>query len=79
MTTTLQMTNTLLCSGQLTNRVCTEKSKEFLSALNLKSDSHLPTENYFICFNDSSSKLIKNVFYFILKALFVLKIFKFFS
>ena len=31
----------------------------------------------FICFNDSPSKMMKNVFYFILKALFVLKIFKF--
>ena len=38
----------------------------------LKSDSHLP-KKFFICFNDSPSKMIKNVFYFILKALFVLK------
>ena len=38
----------------------------------LKSDSHLP-KKIFICFNDSPSKMIKNVFYFILKALFVLK------
>ena len=30
----------------------------------------------FICFNDSPSKIMKNAFYFILKALFVLKIFK---
>ena len=29
-----------------------------------------------ICFNDSPSKMIKNVFYFNLKAFFVLKIFK---
>ena len=34
---------------------------------------------FFICFNDSFSKLMKNYFYFILKALFVLKIFKFLS
>ena len=40
----------------------------------LKSDSHL-----FTCFNDSPSKLTKNAFYFILKALFVLKIFAFLS
>ena len=33
----------------------------------------------FICFNESSLKLMKNAFYFILKALFVLKIFRFFS
>ena len=30
-----------------------------------------------ICFNDSSLKILKNIFYFTLKALFVLKIFKF--
>ena len=30
----------------------------------------------YICFNDSPSKTIKNAFYFILRALFVLKIFK---
>ena len=30
-----------------------------------------------ICFNDSPSKMMKNAFYFMLKALFVLKIFKF--
>ena len=45
---------------------------------NLKSDSHLQ-ECFFICFNHSPSKMMKNVFYFILKALFVLKIFKFLS
>ena len=45
----------------------------------LKLDSHLPKKSFFICFNDSSSKLIKNVFYFILKAHFILKIFKFLS
>ena len=30
-----------------------------------------------ICFNDNRSKMKKNPFYFILKALFLLKIFKF--
>ena len=34
---------------------------------------------FFICFNNSPSKVMKNVFYFILKALFVLKIFKLLS
>ena len=34
---------------------------------------------FFICFNDSPSKMMKNAFYFILKALSVLKIFKFLS
>ena len=33
--------------------------------------------SFFICFNDSPSKMMKNAFHFILKALFVLKIFKF--
>ena len=32
---------------------------------------------FFVCFNDSPSKIMKNAFYFIIKALFVL-IFNFF-
>ena len=37
-----------------------------------------PSKNiFFICFNDSPSKMMKNAFYFNLKALFVLKVFKF--
>ena len=47
--------------------------------LTLKSDSHLPKKYIFICFNKSPLKMMKNAFYFILKALFVLKIFKFLS
>ena len=43
---------------------------------NLKLDCN-PQKN--ICFNDSPSKMMKNAFYFILKALFVLKIFKLLS
>ena len=42
----------------------------------LYSDSNLPKKCY-ICFNDSPSKMMKNAFYFILKAFFVHKIFKF--
>ena len=34
-------------------------------------------KDFFICFNSSPSKLMKNAFHFILKALFVLKMFKF--
>ena len=34
---------------------------------------------FFICFNDSPSKMMKNALSFILKALFVLKIFNFLS
>ena len=44
---------------------------------NLKSDSDLPKK--IICFNDSPSKMMKDAFYFILKALLVLKVFKFLS
>ena len=45
----------------------------------LKSDFHLPQKFCFIYFHDSPSKMIKNAFYFILKALFVFNIFKFLS
>ena len=34
---------------------------------------------FFICFNGSPSKMMKNAFYFILKSLFVLKTFKLLS
>ena len=44
----------------------------------LNSDSHLP-KIFFICFNESPLKMLKNAFCFILKALFVLKIFNFLS
>ena len=44
----------------------------------LKPDSHLP-KKFFVCFNDSPLKMMKNALYFILKALFVLKIFRFLS
>ena len=33
----------------------------------------------FVCFNENSLKMMKSAFYFILKALFVLKIFTFLS
>ena len=45
----------------------------------LKSNSHLPKKHCFICFNESLLKMMKNGFYFILKALFVLKKFKYLS
>ena len=47
-----------------------------LEQLLLKSDFHLP-KKYVICFIESYLKMMKNTFYFILKALFVIKIFKF--
>ena len=54
------------------------RSSTFLRS-NLKSDSRLPKKFLFICFNESPLKMIKNTFYFILKAIFVLKIFEFLS
>ena len=45
----------------------------------LKLDSHLPKKFCFICFTESPLKMMKNAFYFILKALLVLKVFKFLS
>ena len=52
-------------------------SKETISIF--KSDSHLPKKISFIFFNESLLKIMKNTFYFTLKALFVLRIFKFLS
>ena len=49
-----------------------------LNKIFLKSDPHLP-KKCVICFIESPLKMMKNAFYFILKALFVLKIFKFLS
>ena len=42
----------------------------------LKSDSHPPKTISFIFFNEGPLKIVKNTFYLILKAVFVLKIFK---
>ena len=47
-----------------------------METINLKSDTHLPKKKIFICFNNSPSNMMKNAFYFILKAPFVLKVFK---
>ena len=44
-----------------------------------KLDSRFPKEVCIICLIENPLKVIKNAFYFILKALFVLKIFKFSS
>ena len=63
-------------------------SKDFTKVINLinslitllllKSDSH-PLKYCLICFTESPLKKMKNDFYFILKALFNLKLFKFLS
>ena len=49
-----------------------------IATRNLKSESHLP-KKCVISLIESLLKLMKNAFYFILKALYVLKIFLFFS
>ena len=49
-----------------------------ISPVLLKLVPHLPKKNL-TCFNDTPSKKMKNAFHFILKALFILKIFKFLS
>ena len=55
--------------------------KKFLKVyiISLKWDSHLPKKNMYIYFNERRLKMIKNTFYFMLKALFVLEIFTFLS
>ena len=53
--------------------------QEYKEYNDLKSDSHLFTKNLVICFIESPLKIMKNDFYFILKAIFVLKIFKLLS
>ena len=45
----------------------------------LKLDSQLLNKIIFVCFNESPLKMMENAFYFIIKALFVLKVFKCFS
>ena len=75
-------------SSPYSNQKCLMFNSSFLKFLTkksspptqyLKSDSHFPNISIIICFIDSPSKMMKNAFYFILKALFVLKIFKFLS
>ena len=51
--------------------------KNLLQKRSLKSYSNLAKTNCVICFIESALKMMENAFYFILKALFVLKIFKF--
>ena len=45
----------------------------------MKSDCHLPKQICFICIYESPLKMMRNAFYFILKAFFVHKIFNFLS
>ena len=48
-----------------------------MNILSLKVGLSPSKKNRFICFNESPLKMMKNALYFILKALFALKIFKF--
>ena len=53
-----------------------------MSEISLKKDSHLPLPpppQIFICLNEIPLKMLKNAFYFILKARLVFKIYKFLS
>ena len=59
------------------------KDRIYISAFRpaplLKSDSHLPKKMDVSCSIENPLIMMKNAFYFILKSLFVLKIFKFLS
>ena len=50
---------------------------DIINIKNLKVGLSFSKKNCVICFIDSPLKIMKNAFYFILKPLFVLKIFKF--
>ena len=61
-------------------RVLVKKSNRLYGTKHcLKLDSHLPKINYFICLIKSPLKILNNVFSFILKPVFVLKIIKIIS
>ena len=53
------------------------KTRTYFSGL--KSNPYFPKKIIFICFNENPLKMMKNAFYVILKALFVIKIFQFLS
>ena len=68
----------------MTKKVITECSsfcyqKVAIVIFILKSDSYLPNKFCVLFLIESPLKVMKNAFYFVLKALFVLKIFKFLS
>ena len=49
--------------------------KRMKKVFSLKSDPHLPKKTCVICLIENPLKMMRNAFYFVLKALFVLKIF----
>ena len=56
-----------------------DQEKEEIDSNKVKVGLSPSQKNCVICFTGSPLKMMKNAFYFILKALFVLKIFKFLS
>ena len=73
-----QQDPTLIDKGSMIfNLLLSWKRFEIFTNSLLKSDSHLPKKFCFICFIKGPLKMMKNAIYFILKALFVRKIFKF--
>ena len=81
----IKLENNIYCCCGRTEYL--SKSREFHKCSKLSNSSKLilkvgllPSKKvFFICFNDSPSKMMKNAFYFIVKSLFILKIFKFLS
>ena len=47
--------------------------------INIKDELSPSKEILLICFNESHLRMIKNPFYFVLKVIFILKLFKFLS
>ena len=67
--------NALSVIGPALWNIISEEMKRILSNITLKSNTHLPKKICVICLTESTLKVMKNVFYFILKALLVLKIY----
>ena len=77
------MKNIAVCPGQFRFPVklicCTAFGSASTACCLLKVGLSPSKKKFFFWFNDSPSKMMKNAFYFILKAVFVLKMFKFLS
>ena len=65
-------------SNNASGHICFSNNKSG-SKIKIKSDFNLPKKVHLICFNEKPLKMMKNVLYFIIKILCVLKIFKFLS
>ena len=62
-----------------TSEICGRQPLKYLKWYGLLKVGLSPSKKKIICCNDSPSKMMKNASYFILKVLFILKIFKFLS